>query len=535
MNYSKRLIFKYFSLLLSILSIPEIAGATVSGVDRIIEDYVNREITYEDYVEYLIRYGLDRESLDERYREGEPVRCLTSAIAEYLVNRGKFTSERRREIDSLILKGNAPLKSDGEIKLLDEEKSVCYHQYENYITTEHFVVEWSDDGEASSDDAESAGEYLEYAWEVEIEELGFEEPNNSDEFYILVYFDDLSWASAYTTLYEGCGEWLTLIVISTDTLVDSTYLMDVTAHEFFHVIQFGYFLRTGAMESSMWWWEASATWIEDEVWDNLNYYSYLLPYYTEYPYMDLRTVNYGHEYAMFILAKYLTEYQGGSHIILDIWEAKTNNVDMVEVTDRLLEEQGITFKDAFAEFTAVNTVMDYEEGAYYDEVDFSAVHRDYPTGTIFVDNDKPEYYGTNYIKFKSDSDNPGTLIISFDGEEKKSGREIEWQAVVTAERDNRSYEIYNMELDHESQSGEIKVKGFGDEFSTVFLSVTPDYRGRSGVQYSYSGTIVIEEEDEDSGGCGGCIYRGRVQVSFTPFIFLVMVILTAVILYKFSY
>jgi hypothetical protein len=49
-----------------------------------------------------------------------------------------------------------------------------------------------------------------------------------------------------------------------------------TAHEFFHVIQFGYRLELNQL---IWWMEQSATWMEDRIWDDVNDYTTYLQYY----------------------------------------------------------------------------------------------------------------------------------------------------------------------------------------------------------------------------------------------------------------
>jgi len=89
-----------------------------------------------------------------------------------------------------------------------------------------------------------------------------------------------------------------------------------TAHEFFHVIQFGYTYNM----SLIWWMEQSAVWMEDRIWDDVNdYLAYLKDffYYSKsYP-IDSNDGNY--KYGAVLWPMYLTR-KFGDGVIRAAWE-----------------------------------------------------------------------------------------------------------------------------------------------------------------------------------------------------------------------
>ncbi|RLC74118.1 MAG: hypothetical protein DRI52_00520, partial [Chloroflexi bacterium] len=139
------------------------------------------------------------------------------------------------------------------------------------------------------------------------------------------------------------------------------------AHEFNHAIQVGY---DGTEET--WLMESTATWIEDEVYDDINdNYQFLDKLFKE-PDMALDTTFTSYAYSRWIFMRYISEHYGQA-TVRRIWEhaVTQDNMDTVELA---LLEAGTDFATLFPRFTAANYVLsdlapnapyDYEEADGY--------------------------------------------------------------------------------------------------------------------------------------------------------------------------
>jgi hypothetical protein len=97
------------------------------------------------------------------------------------------------------------------------------------------------------------------------------------------------------------------------------------AHEFFHTIHYGMDFTEYEVQGSygaLYWWEMSAVWMEEMMYDDINdYYAYLERYY-DYPWIGLQAVPFTnplHQYASCVFPIYLSE-RFDTVLIRDIWE-----------------------------------------------------------------------------------------------------------------------------------------------------------------------------------------------------------------------
>jgi len=95
----------------------------------------------------------------------------------------------------------------------------------------------------------------------------------------------------------------------------------VMAHEYNHQLQFAYnvWVNMGGWDSGSWLYEATATWMEDEVFDNVNDYTGYLYYFlttTDYSLVDTTSLR---EYSSCIFMKYLSE-RFGALSVRRTWE-----------------------------------------------------------------------------------------------------------------------------------------------------------------------------------------------------------------------
>jgi hypothetical protein len=279
------------------------------------------------------------------------------------------------------------------------------------LGTEHFLIHYTQTGDdaVASEDAngneqpdyvEDVARALEYSWYAEIEYFGWAAPPNDgdiggDERY------DIYLANILPNNYAGntdsdrgqnamsdnpnspeiqeVNSAHSFIVLDNDyeeyeefripgiTLLE--YMRSTAAHEFNHAIQFGY----DGEEPDTWFWEAGATWMEDEVFNDVNETVRALP--SEFKSTDScqlteggsdRVQNEGHWYGMWIFMRYLSE-RYGDEAVRRIWELAAN-LDGYTIWDAFLQEQGNNFEDFFRDFSVALLTRDFEEGSTYPTV-----------------------------------------------------------------------------------------------------------------------------------------------------------------------
>lgn len=146
------------------------------------------------------------------------------------------------------------------------------------------------------------------------------------------------------------------------------------AHEFNHAIQFSY-----DVTDDMWLLEATATWMEDQVYDDLpnntynDSYQYLSSSSLAEPSVPADTWNFftGFHYGQFIWIRYFSERFGNNEIVRSIFEKTAEpGFYSTKSIEAVLSSQvpAADFASSFAEFAAWNTSPStfYEEGANYE-------------------------------------------------------------------------------------------------------------------------------------------------------------------------
>ncbi|MFC1528252.1 MXAN_6640 family putative metalloprotease [Candidatus Neomarinimicrobiota bacterium] len=197
--------------------------------------------------------------------------------------------------------------------------------------------------------------------------------------------------------------------------------IQVTAgHEFFHAIQFGY-----EGEEETWLYESTATWMEEETYDDVNdCYQYMIPWF-EKPHTSLNSESGLHRYGSYIFFKYIDEHLGGPEIIKKTWEQSrlfdsTQNDFSILSIDEALKSKNHTFKKVLNNMAIANIIFssdeeagqysyeeaigyqDYREESYYDTL---AIQLGIYNSIDFINgipNNIESYnlqqYGSQYIK-----------------------------------------------------------------------------------------------------------------------------------------
>lgn len=151
------------------------------------------------------------------------------------------------------------------------------------------------------------------------------------------------------------------------------------AHEFFHAIQLGY-----DGDEELWLLEATAVWMEEEHYDEVNdCYQYLIPRF-EKPHYSIKSISGLLPYGSFILFKYIDEHLGGKEMIKKTWEYSRlydgwgDGEDYsIDVIDFALQENGHTFKKAFTNMVIANRILSDQPGAGLYAYEEALGYRDY--------------------------------------------------------------------------------------------------------------------------------------------------------------
>jgi hypothetical protein len=146
---------------------------------------------------------------------------------------------------------DAPVRPAALVPPPGAEESCFGDQGANVLKTEHFSVEWDDEGITEAR-AEEVGALLEEAWVDQVEGLGWPIPHRADDFLVLAWLEP---GAGRSYVWEAdCGSGFmpyTLLYVDDPTLESTAH------HEFNHLSQYG-----GEASWGLWWWEATATWMQ---------------------------------------------------------------------------------------------------------------------------------------------------------------------------------------------------------------------------------------------------------------------------------
>ncbi|OGJ48845.1 hypothetical protein A2344_02655 [Candidatus Peregrinibacteria bacterium RIFOXYB12_FULL_41_12] len=289
------------------------------------------------------------------------------------------------------------------------------------ILTEHFQIEYShiiglqadSDGDGISDVIEEVAEYAERSWDLEVDQLGFSEPIADGE-YVYLILDDRD-----EYLYEGtmgvtCYFDDFSLYMAIDPWMSSDYLKVTVAHEFMHVLQFGLDFYFQESYQDIYFAEATAVWMEDYVYDDINDYVGYLTDYFDYPdysvFAGVVPDGTFFEYALGIWPRFLTEYYDDNSLVLDSWN-QIIELDSVgnggfftvfSAVQDVVEAEGDDIDEVYQDFSIWNLAKEdyYEEGDEYPDVYILNTWSSYPVvNKMPSPGMRPALYGSNYIAF----------------------------------------------------------------------------------------------------------------------------------------
>jgi hypothetical protein len=264
----------------------------------------------------------------------------------------------------------------------------------------HYVTTTVDAPPADDDDDDGVPDYIETVvdttdevWDREITQFGFRRPksdvtseNNGGNGLIDIYVAQIGNDGLYgycTTDDPNASDpdyptwdFSAYCVVDNDFDIgefpppsaNGVEALQVTvAHEFFHAVQYAY----DAAEDR-WFMESSASWMEDEVFDDVDdNLQYLSASPLSQPQVPLDNNIRFNVYGNWVFHRYLSESTGSADVIREAWERadSTGQTDpfSIRAIDGALADLGSSFEEAFIGFTMVNGAPEhfYEEGERY--------------------------------------------------------------------------------------------------------------------------------------------------------------------------
>jgi hypothetical protein len=170
------------------------------------------------------------------------------------------------------------------------------------------------------DYVDAVADVFDDVWRYEVTQLGYQPPPSDGDGIYDIYIRDLSPTAQYGATYPQTLSPTSPSYIEIDNdFTDPVYVTPgldgmrfTAAHEFFHAVQFGYYLSLEAT----WWYELTATWMQDEVFTDVNDHYSLVDGYLELPEAAMYEpppISF-RPYGAMVLAVHLTSVYGESTI-----------------------------------------------------------------------------------------------------------------------------------------------------------------------------------------------------------------------------
>ncbi|MCK4965764.1 hypothetical protein KAS50_01970, partial [bacterium] len=360
---------KYIALFILIIAPQAAFGADLQI--KMSSDYQKGNISYHQYLvnrAYLI-FAPDK--LEQAYPGLEMERAVksgTGIIVELKENWDILSNDEKNFFSQFIAARPAlnyeHISPSGQFK-------VHYNLLRN-----HRIPNADNDLNGVPDYAEQVALALDKARALYVDTLGFLPPypdNGDDGPEFDVYLKNLS--TVYGMTYFPTNVYME---IENDFAEPIFYTKGVNgalvtaAHELHHAVQFSYIVRS----QDFFFYEVTATFMEDMVFDEINDYYQYLPSFFRYTQTPFTTRDGFHEYGLCIFGHFLNEKYGRS-IMTEIWDMYKNKIPILNVLDNILNNYGSSFNEALNDFhlwnyftgTRADPERYYEEGAYYPEIE----------------------------------------------------------------------------------------------------------------------------------------------------------------------
>ncbi len=385
-NRRRKLLFS-----ITILVVTTLACATLSGASEDDGDYSAAELRAT-----LTAIAEELAAIEGNPTQSEavsPTRVPEIAGGESLP---RLSSQDLPEVD-FGPPGDSPSEGErpslsGNPQTLDTE-----HFRIHYTTSGVDAVPTTDaNGNQHPDFVEEVARAMEYAWWAEIEYLGWTAPPGDEgaggddryDVYLANTLEDGTFGyteggypetiiidnpNSSATEYNASFSFMAIDndFVEAEDLTETIltpveYMYSTTAHEFNHALQYGY----DSEEPADWLWEATATWMQDELYNDLNDGRDVITAVAKAP--DTCQLAEGgqerveddlHWYGQWVFLRYISE-QYGQDAIRALWE-NAIEFDGYKAFDETLASLGTDLETVFKDFSVAMLTRDFEEGADY--------------------------------------------------------------------------------------------------------------------------------------------------------------------------
>jgi len=327
---------------------------------------------------------------------------------------------------------------NGDEIVYDEFDRPILYGEELPIDTEHFRIHYTlcgRDAVLSTGFIDEITMALEYSWQMEIEEYGWQAPptdngiGGDDKYDVyLLALEDITGDTAHveSDTLDYCTFPSNSPGTSSYMVLDSTFdtyqserddkllewVRGTIAHELNHAIQFGYdwFEPYGFL------WEATAAWMEDEVYDDYNTSGdWNLDIFKSPDTCQLaeggieRVEDEFHWYGEYLYLRYISE-KHGSETIRSIWE-HTIEFDVYDAIAAALAEKNTSLEDTIRGFSLALLTHNFEEGESYPTVRLEGLaHVD----STFIPNDGVGQMAADYIEIQASQEQTVDIQLNAD-------------------------------------------------------------------------------------------------------------------------
>ena len=298
---------------------------------------------------------------------------MSGTVIQYLLLATAFAETPCMTMSSWEYWQSRPLREVPMVKAPLEHVDVFDVPLGQVAFSEHFALHWG----AQFDSMERVDDILallEDTWTIQVEQWGMLPPTTDR--YFNVYLgstgsevpSDLSVAGYYDVDDLGSP-----MVVLGNYVTDSWSIAKTTVpHEFFHAVQ--HRAGTYTQFADRWYWEASATWAEQEVLPSHPAHADFLFGYALRPYLPLAhfelfssgNIEEYHPYGAFIVLQFLTEHGQQNSDVVASWTMPTEDEYPIDWWHEHLETQSLSLGSLLSDFSAHNVYWDYEDSVIYE-------------------------------------------------------------------------------------------------------------------------------------------------------------------------
>ncbi|MCR1786466.1 hypothetical protein KVF89_28285 [Nocardioides carbamazepini] len=264
-------------------------------------------------------------------------------------------------------------------------------------------------------------------------------------------------------------------------------LQVTAAHEYFHAVQFAY-----DVNEETWLLEATATWAEDEIYDDINdNRQYLKGGPLGQPAQSMDYQRGLAPYGAWIFFKYLSERfpavngPGGMPVVVhDIWELATGAPNARQAINAALVARGTDLRTQFGWFAAANRqpALNYSEGAGYMRARLWRGVKLTNSRRSFSDRTSLNHLASRTIRFKSKVSGKARVRVHVDVPKRKKGGYV----VVTVKKKGKAPVAKMVKINRKGD----KTKSFPFGKKVQWVEVTLANAGKKDAKASVSARVV---------------------------------------------